>query len=114
MAGKVRVELAARLVQAYHVTDWEPITRLDHFHIWTEETLRKRFVYREPGLYLLLVRVVRLAEVIGFEETPEYNGCKSWADIPDHPLILGEPVLTDAEFQATRLQIEELLRGAIG
>ncbi len=45
------------------------------------ETVQNRFLYREPGLFVLVVRVYRAAQAIELPETPEYAGCRSWVDL---------------------------------
>ena len=52
------------------------------------EVVRKRFEYRTPGLFVLAVRVFRLAHPEIRPERPEYAGCKTW-------VTLDEPVPTD-------------------
>ena len=55
----------------------------DHGIERSPETIRQRFDYRTPGLYVLPVRVFRApaAEVV---EHPAYAGCKTWVELdPD-------------------------------
>ena len=66
------VELVRRIDTA------EELLALTPFHVWTLETMRKRFAYREPGLWVLGVRVFRAAPAWTLQPTPEQLGCKSW------------------------------------
>ena len=49
----------------------ETLRELEHLHIWTRETVRKRFDYREPGLWVLGVRAYRGAAPVWIEATPD-------------------------------------------
>ena len=54
---------------------------LEPFHVWKPETIRKRFEYRRPGLWVLGVRVYRREEPWTIDPTPEQLGCKSWVTL---------------------------------
>ena len=56
---------------------------LDPFHVWTQETIEKRFHYRSPGLWVLGVRIFRAQHPIPIAVTPDHAGCKTW--VPLHP-----------------------------
>ncbi|WP_169981271.1 DUF1802 family protein [Tautonia rosea] len=60
-------------------------------HVWTSETVLKRFQYRNPGLWVLGVRVFRADPPPRILVTSEQNGCKSWVS-------LDEPVGTNNVF----------------
>jgi hypothetical protein len=75
-------------------------------HIWSEVTVRERFAYRQPGLFLLVVRVFVRDPPVLVPETAEMAGCKSWVTLPEPIAIDGlSPVLSDSEFVARREQI---------
>ena len=65
----------------------EDLLALTPFHIWTLETMRKRFAYRQPGLWVLGVRVYHREPAWTLHPTPEQLGCKSW-------VVLGSPLST--------------------
>lgn len=54
-------------------------------HVWTPETVLKRFHYRRPGLWVLGVRVFRADPPPRIVVTAEQSGCKSWVPL-DEPL----------------------------
>src|SRR5688572_19937286 len=54
--GKLRLQYWAEVVTIYRIHDELTPLLLSHLHIWSEETVRNRFHYRMPGLYLLVVR----------------------------------------------------------
>jgi hypothetical protein len=59
----------------------ELLTHLEPFHVWTRETVLKRFRYRRPGLWLLATRVFRRFEPWTLTPTSEQLGCKSWVEL---------------------------------
>lgn len=102
--GVVRLSHFAEITGVYHVRDLVLALMLAHLHLWSEETVRKRFTYRTPGLFVLPVRVYRAAHIVELPDTPTYQGCRSWVDLErDLPTEGATPVLSD-------LMIEDLHR----
>jgi hypothetical protein len=96
---------------AYQLHDAVGLYKLQPFHCWSLGAVERRFQYGRPGLLALVVRVYRSQRMHEFPEIPAYAGCKSWVELQkglttDNAV----PVLTDAQFEAQRKQIEELLR----
>ena len=81
----VRFSHFAEVVGVYHVENLTAALLLDHLHLWSEETVRARFAYKRPGLYVLPVRVYRAAATVDLPETEYYHGCKSWVEL-ERPL----------------------------
>ena len=88
------------------VTDVHQIDRLDvlhelrDFHVWTDETVTRRFHYRTPGLWALVVRVFPRDQAHHLDEAPELSGCTSWLTLPRaFPTTLMRPVIDDATHQ---------------
>ena len=92
-AGTVRFTHFVRVGTVSHVTDLDQILALDALHGWTADTVRQRFHYRTPGLYVLPVTAFRLPHPVDVVERPEYAGCKTWVEL-DAPIPTGgaEPV----------------------
>jgi hypothetical protein len=88
LPGQVRITHFARVTGITHYTDLDALLALDDQHGWRPEVVRQRFEYRRPGLFVLQVRVLRLAAPVLRDERPEYAGCKSW-------VLLHEPVSTE-------------------
>lgn len=77
----------------------EPLAELEDLHVWTAETVEKRFYYRRPGLWVIGVRVFRRDPAAVLPVTPEQAGCKTWVPIdPPLPTAGAVPVLSEAEF----------------
>jgi hypothetical protein len=112
-AGTVAVGVLAVVETIDHVDRPNVLLALEHLHIWTAETVRKRFAYRRPGLWVLGVRVYRLGEPAVLAVTPEQAGCTSWVPI-DPPLGTAGlvPVLDDAEAACCRDRLRSALVGA--
>src|SRR5207245_125424 len=80
-AGRLRCTHFAEVPAVNHVTDLDRALALDPLHGWNADTVRQRFHYRTPGLYVLLVCVSRLAQPLEVDERPEYAGCKTWVEL---------------------------------
>lgn len=87
-AGIVRLSHVVTVSTIRLLDELDDVLALDPHHIWSEETVRQRFAYRNPGLYLLTVSVTPLPTPVEIVETPEYTGCKSWVE-------LGEPIAVE-------------------
>jgi hypothetical protein len=79
-AGTVRLTHVAEVVRVRYVSDLAAALALESLHILSRETVRKRFAYREPGLYVLDVRVTP-AGPVELSETPTFLGCKTWVEL---------------------------------
>jgi hypothetical protein len=110
LAGTVRLQLWAEVAGIYRIRDELSALLLSHLHCWSEETVRKRYHYDMPGLYLLVVRVYRAPAVHEITELPAYQGCRSWVNL-EKPLPTegSTPVLDDASFRIVQRQLDLLL-----
>ena len=108
--GTVRLQFWAEVATIYRIREELPALLLSHLHIWSEDTIRKRFNYRTPGIYLLVVRVHRAPAVHEIPELAAYEGCRSWVDL-ESPLSTegSTPVLDDASFRIVQKQLDRLL-----
>jgi hypothetical protein len=80
-AGVVRLTHWAEVTAVRFADKLDGVLALDARHVWSEETVRQRFAYRKPGLYVFEVIVRPLPEVVEIVETPEYAGCKTWVQL---------------------------------
>ncbi len=95
--GVVPIQALATVDQVLYLDDERVLKDLEPFHVWTEETVRKRFVYRTPGLWVLGVRVWAWNEPRLIADRPEYSGCRSWVPLAEEISTRGlAPVLDDA------------------
>lgn len=109
-AGMMRLSHFAEVAGVYHVHDLVGALLVQHLHLWSEETVRSRFAYRRPGLYVMPVRVWRSAQVFELPEKAEYAGCKSWVEL-EKPLPTegAIPVWDDAKFRDLLRELDSLL-----
>jgi hypothetical protein len=111
--GIVRLEAWAEVTGVYQVRELLTAHLLAHLHLWSDESVEKRFHYRSPGLNVLAVRVYRLAAPVDIVEETDYRGCKSWTPMKNALSLAGStPVLTDRQYRDVVEQLDKLLRPA--
>jgi hypothetical protein len=108
--GEVTLTPFAKVERVYYTEDLEKVLSLAGLHLWSEETVRSRFAYRTPGLFVLVVRVYRAATGHRLTETPEQAGCKSWVDLREALAAEGAPVLSAEALAGVVAEVERLLR----
>ena len=109
-AGTVRISHFAEVTGVYHVHDETLALILAHLHYWSEDTIRKRFGYRAPGLYIMPVRVYKAREVFELPDAASYQGCRTWVELErDLPTDGATPVLSDDEIHDVHRSLDLLL-----
>ncbi len=104
---EITIDLFARVETIKRVDDWKTLVNLYSEHIWTEATIRKRFDYREPGLWCMIVRVYRSEPAWSIAVDAAAAGCKTWVEIPTPTdCVRLNPVIDDAEFSERVARIE--------
>ncbi len=106
-AGKIRLDLYAHVSAVFELCEEAQLAALAGEQVLSLETLRQRFFYRQPRLFVLALRVLRLPVPLTIDDTPYIAGCKSWVELPAAMSAAGaQPVLDDAEFaiQLSKLQ----------
>ncbi len=94
--GVVPIRALVTVDELFRLSDPERLKALEPLHVWTEETVRKRFEYRSPGLWVLGVRVWAWETARPIAERPEYAGCRSWVPLVEEISTSGlVPVLED-------------------
>lgn len=83
-AGQLHLRHLVEVTQVEYLTDLNEVLARQQLHVLNEATVTQRFHYRQPGLYLLRVRVTEQPTVI-VPERPEYAGCKTWVELVDLP-----------------------------
>jgi hypothetical protein len=109
--GVIRLTHFVEVPGVYQVRDLFAALVLNHLHQWSEETVRQRFEYRYPGIFVLPARVYRLAQPLDIPEQPEYAGCKSWVEFDwELPTEGAVSVLDDEAFRDLLRSLDALLR----
>jgi hypothetical protein len=110
-AGQLRFSHFAEVAGIYHVHDLAPAMLLAHLHFWSDATVAKRFHYKQPGLYVLPVRVYRAAQVHSLPDSEYYQGCRSWVELERAlPTDGATPVLDDQAFRSLLESLDLLLK----
>ncbi len=95
----------------YHLHNLPAALLLGGMHCLSAATVRSRFEYKRPGLFVLPVRVYKATAPTDLPETAHYAGCRSWVELERAlPTDGATPVLSDAEFTDLRNRLERLLR----
>jgi hypothetical protein len=109
-AGTIQLSHFADVAGIYHLHDMVGALRIRNLHLWSDETVQARFRYRQPGLYVLPVRVYRAPEVIELPEAASYAGCRTWVELERAlPTDGATPVLREQEFADLQRRLDELL-----
>jgi hypothetical protein len=94
----VPIETLVAVETINRVESLETLLALDDLHAWTEASIRKRFAYRTPGVWVLGVRAYRRPDPIPVVVTPGQLGCKSWVPLETPLATAGlEPSRTDEQ-----------------
>jgi hypothetical protein len=106
-SDQVRIVAWAEVAAWRKLDSLAVVQRLRGYHIWRDEVIASRFQWgREQAVYVLLLRVHRLAQPWTGALLPDYGGCKSWIELGvDVPLIPSTPVIADVEFRAIQERI---------
>lgn len=108
--GMIRLTHFAEVKGMYHVHDPVGALRLAGMHGWSFDTVRKRFEYRQPGLYVLPTRVYQSPQIYDLPEAVEYAGCRSWVELErELPTEGANPVLDDRAFDELLRTLDRLL-----
>ncbi len=109
-SGQVPISTLAIARTVGRIDDEARLDALREFHIWTDETVHKRFHYRTLGLWVLALRAYRRDTPYGIDVTPEQEGCKSWVPLGRAFETLGmKPVLDDPTWASLNKRLESVL-----
>ena len=104
----------AQVAWSEWVDDLSKLEKLDPYHGWSWKCIQERAEWGDSkGLYVIAVRVYRLANEISLKNDPKYGGCRSWVELgEDLRIPQMTPVLSDQEFQKRSDQIKKILSAA--
>lgn len=111
LAGSiVPIGLLARVELIGAVRDEAMLPALEEFHVLTAETVRGRFHYRSPGLWLLGTRIWRREPPFRVATTAEHLGCKTWVSL-EEPLPTADlrAALDDDEWAGRLARLRSIL-----
>ncbi|HEY7067246.1 MAG TPA: DUF1802 family protein [Chloroflexota bacterium] len=110
-AGTVRLEHWAEVTDVHQTLEPADVEALAPHFIWTTTYAQERLRWQpKKPLYVLLLRVYRLAHAHEVPVLPSYLGCKSWVELEQPVSLEGMvPVLDDASYAARRAAVEAAL-----
>ena len=109
--GSVVIRALARVERIGFIRDEATLPALEEFHVLTAETIRTRFHYRRPGLWVLGTRIWRREPPWAIMATPEHAGCKTWVLLEEALPTSGlEPVLDDDAWAGHLERLRSVLR----
>jgi hypothetical protein len=79
--GTIRLQDQVTITHVEYLRDLDAALALDRAHILSEATIRQRFHYRSPGLYVLRFERHSEPEAMILPEAAHYGGCKTWVEI---------------------------------
>jgi hypothetical protein len=88
---------------------FEQMLLADPFYVWNESLIRMRYEYRpDLPLYVIFVRIHRLAHPQAIPNRPSYAGCKSWVNLTEEiDIEERSPVVSDHDYSTLRRRIIE-------
>lgn len=79
--GQIPLDVYAVVREVEYAESEEVVLRRVPEQILSEQTVRDRFHYRKPGLFVVTVEVFVRASPHWLEERPQYAGCHSWVPL---------------------------------
>ena len=111
LPNTLRVSHWAEVTDVFQTFEADQVRALAPHYVWTTAYAEERLRWQpKKPLYVLLLRVYRLAESHTLPVVPRYLGCKSWVEL-EQPISLEgmEPVLDDATYDARRATVRKLV-----
>jgi hypothetical protein len=108
---QVRIGSWALISHVFQVMDGEPLAALSRFHIWSPTFVVERLRWQpSQPLYVLLLRVYRLAKSEMIPYAPTYGGCRSWIEL-EQAIALddSQPVLDNPTYDQQVNAIQTVL-----
>lgn len=87
--GRVQIDVYAVTTKVEFVQNEDEILARVPDQILSEQTVRDRFHYRRPGLFVLTLDLFRLESKVTLEDLPEYGGCHSWVPLQEEIATAG-------------------------
>jgi hypothetical protein len=109
-SGSIHISSYVDVVGIYRLGSLADALKLTRLHGWSSDTVRARFAYREPGLWVLLVRTFNMPAPIELRETAEYLGCRTWVELERGLPAQGQPAIEEARFAEVIREVEGRLQ----
>jgi hypothetical protein len=102
--GKFAIDLYAVVEAVREVRELTMLDRLSSEHILSVETIRQKFDYRHPGLFVLAVKTHRIPAPHEVPDSPYIAGCRSWVELPQSLSTAGAVNVLENEAFSQRLK----------
>jgi hypothetical protein len=110
--GMIRLECLGEVAAVWPVSSLESLRAIDGMHGLAWSAVESRFHYRQkPGVQVIGVRVLRLAEPVTIPEQRRYQGCVSWVALDEGVDVANATPVLDDTSMLMRLAS---LRNALG
>ena len=114
--SQITFHAVGEAAKIWRLRDRASFDLLDDLHCWTAAQIDMRFSYKPQNpLYLLAVRVSRLAAPRTVANHAEYAGCKSWVPLRPSDSVDdagASPVLSDGAFGAIVERVDRAIGNA--
>jgi len=91
----------------YRVQNEDQLEQLQSMQVLSPDTVHMRFHYRDPGLWIMLLRVYENEQVYQISNSEHIAGCRSWVDLPQPlPVSSPAPVLDESRFQSEKERLQ--------
>ncbi|MFD2671415.1 DUF1802 family protein [Marinicrinis sediminis] len=103
--SSLTIDCVAVAEQEFLIDEEDKLEALMDLHIWTEAFAAERLRWKKKQpLHLIPLRIYRLPEAHSLSMEPEYEGCKSWIEVPlpalsDDILEQSSPVLNETAYE---------------
>jgi hypothetical protein len=111
--GVITIAWWAEAARIWKVDDLARVQALGSELLWHGDELARRFAYRDqPWLYVVALRIHRLAQPVAMPDHPSYAGCRSWIPLKQPiPTVGSTAVLNDTTHARRLAAIDGLLGG---
>jgi len=108
-SGKLNLGLYSVVEAVLELKDPSLLSCLQSLQVLNDATIQQRFEYRNPGLFVLLVRVYRLEHSFEVDQESRYAGCHSWVELSqDYATDDLKPVLDAEQFLTVKQAFQEI------
>jgi len=109
--GKVPIAAFAVATLLGRIEDESMLDAFQKFHVWSDETIRNRFFYQSPGLWVLALRTYSRDSTYVLDVTPEQEGCRSWVSLGQALSTSdAKPAIDDDSWSLVADELQSLLR----
>ncbi|WP_417377029.1 DUF1802 family protein [Gimesia maris] len=110
VSGNLNLALYSVVEAVLELKDPSQLTFLQRLQVLNEETIQQRFEYKNPGLFVLLVRIFRLEHPFEVDLESRYAGCHSWVELShDYDTDNLMPVLNPEQFLEAQQAFQEIV-----